>query len=461
MSGMDHAVELLKHERWDTALTSLIEATRQHFQHRQRTFPAALYDASDRRAWRAQAQSFADELLTIGDAWAGDLSIAWRMMTCDPNDPTSFMAVLPQVDWMLKHHSIIASPREKALLSARLKVWWMAAAGKWVTDKVSIFRIAYCETEKLDFDDSDGIARNAFAPTRSAASDKTKSLGPSVVVMAGKRSDVRNMQGVWKDMQDEALPLVTAKDVAVVRRAMHVEFPHATQAIDILLRDVRDGAPVKLRPTILLGPSGSGKSRLVRRVASLIGGISVYRFDAAGAHDGQFSGSPKAWSSTQPSVPARAIVQSYIANPFVMVDEIDKAGSGSHNGRLWDALLPFVEAETSARYRDVSLDAELNLSYVSYIATANSIEALPGPLRDRFRVVRIPAPTLDHLPTLAASIMRDLAAEDDVWPHVEPLAEDELGVIARVWSRERFSMRKLRRLVEATLQARDQCAARH
>ncbi len=200
---------------------------------------------------------------------------------------------------------------------------------------------------------------------------------------------------------------------------------------------------------------------MVRRVAELIGGIGVYRFDAAGSHDGQFSGSPKAWSSTQPSIPVRAIVQSHIANPLVMIDEIDKAGSGSHNGRLWDALAPFLERETSARYRDPSLDAELNLSYVSYIATANSIETLPGPLRDRFRVVRIPSPTLDHLPALAASIMRDLAAADDMWPHVEPLAKDELSIIGRVWSREGFSIRKLQRLVAATLEARDQCARRH
>jgi ATP-dependent Lon protease len=109
----------------------------------------------------------------------------------------------------------------------------------------------------------------------------------------------------------------------------------------------------------------------------------------------------------------------------------------------------------------VSLDAELNLSYVSYIATANSIEDLPGPLRDRFRVVRIPAPTLVHLPVLAASIMRDLAVEDDTRAHDEPLAQDELDVIGRAWTRERFSMRKLQRLVAATLEARDQCAPRH
>jgi hypothetical protein len=408
------------------------------------------------------ALSFSDELWTIGTEWAGDLAISWRMMTCDPNEPSAFTDVLPQVDWMLNHHSIITSPRQKALLSARLKVWWMAGAGDWVGHEVSIFRIAHCETDDPDFEDSDVSETDTFAPMRAAiAAKKKRPAGPSLVVMSGKRSDDRNMPSAWKDIRDAALPLVTAKDVAGVRRAMHAEFPHAAQAFDMLLRDVGDGTPVKLKPTILLGPAGSGKSRMVRRVAELLGRLSVYRFDAAGSHDGQFSASPKAWSSTQPSVPARAIVQSRIANPIVLVDEIEKAGSGKYNGRLWDALVPFLEQETSARYRDVSLDAELNLSYVSYIATANSIEDLPGPLRDRFRVVRIPAPTLVHLPVLAASIMRDLAVEDDTRAHDEPLAQDELDVIGRAWTRERFSMRKLQRLVAATLEARDQCAPRH
>lgn len=461
-SGIDHCVELLRQERWDTALSWLIETTLRHFERRQRQFPDGLHDVSNREAWRALTLSFSDELLTFGHAWSGDLSIAWRMMTCYPNEPNMFIDVLPQVDWMLNHHSIITSPREKALLSARLKVWWMAAAGKWVGGKTSIFRIAYCETKDLDFDESGVAETDTFAPMRSAVSTKMKPpSGPSLVVMGGKRGDDRNMPGVWKDIRDAALPLVIAKDVADVRRAMRAEFPHASQALDMLLRDISDGTPVRVKPTILLGPAGAGKSRMVRRVAEMLGGISVYRFDAAGSHDGTFSGTSKSWSTTQPSVPARAIVQSLIANPIVMVDEIEKAGIGSHNGRLWDALVSFLERETSARHRCASLDVELNLSYVSYIATANSIEALPGPLRDRFRVVRIPAPTLDHLPALAASIMRDLAAEDGVRAYDEPLAPDELDVIGRAWSRERFSMRKLQRLIAATLEARDQCAPRH
>jgi hypothetical protein len=57
--------------------------------------------------------------------------------------------------------------------------------------------------------------------------------------------------------------------------------------------------------------------------------------------------------------------------------------------------------------------------------------------------------------------MRDLARDDEARAHDEPLAQDELDVIGRAWAKEKFSMRKLQRLVGATLEARDQCARRH
>jgi ATP-dependent Lon protease len=107
------------------------------------------------------------------------------------------------------------------------------------------------------------------------------------------------------------------------------------------------------------------------------------------------------------------------------------------------------------------LDAELDLSAVSYVATANSVEKLPSPLRDRFRIVTVPSPTLAHLPQLAASVMRDLAAEDEVRVGDEPLALDELAIIGKAWAPTKFSMRALKKIVAATLEARDSYATKH
>ena len=90
----------------------------------------------------------------------------------------------------------------------------------------------------------------------------------------------------------------------------------------------------------------------------------------------------------------RAVHQSMTANPVVMIDEIDKAKESSNNGYLAHALLSFSDVKTASRYRDSSLDAELDLSRVSFIATANDAKLMPDMLRDRFRMIRMPTPTL-------------------------------------------------------------------
>lgn len=138
-----------------------------------------------------------------------------------------------------------------------------------------------------------------------------------------------------------------------------------------------------------------------------------------------------------------------------------EAGTSSHNARLWDALLPLLERETAVRYRDVSHDAELNLSFISYIATTNSIEPLPAPLKDRFRMVKVPAPRLSDLPLLAANVLQKLASENGEQGFVCPLACDELEVMARAWENVGFSIRKLKKILKATIEARNATAVRH
>ena len=111
----------------------------------------------------------------------------------------------------------------------------------------------------------------------------------------------------------------------------------------------------------------------------------------------------------------------------------------------------------------MSLDAEVDLSMVSYFATANDVTVLPSTLRDRFRIIRIPAPTLQHLPALAACVVDEMAREDDgLMGHVvQPFAPDELQIMGQAWTQAKFSMRALQKIVGATIETRDNNAMRH
>jgi ATP-dependent Lon protease len=122
------------------------------------------------------------------------------------------------------------------------------------------------------------------------------------------------------------------------------------------------------------------------------------------------------WSSSttysaEPCHPFLAVAQDKIANPLVMIDELEKAATRSDYGRLWDCLLAFLEPETNARYPDSALQTTIDLSQVSYVATANTLDPLPGPIRDRFRVVTFPKPAASDLDALLPAIIADLAKE--------------------------------------------------
>jgi ATP-dependent Lon protease len=189
-------------------------------------------------------------------------------------------------------------------------------------------------------------------------------------------------------------------------------------------------------------------------------GLGVWRSDASRADGSVFAGTDRRWHSSEPSHPFLAIARGKIANPLVLIDEIEKAGTRSDYGRLWDCLLAFLEHETASRYPDPALQTNLDLSQVSYVATANSLEPLPSPLRDRFRIVEFPKPRAADLDALLPAVFTDLAAErslDTRW--IEPLSGAEHDAVAVHWPGG--SVRRLRRLVEVVLRERDKRAVRN
>ncbi|WP_246660716.1 AAA family ATPase [Tardiphaga sp. vice154] len=390
-----------------------------------------------------------------------ELGLAWALIAATMDDGENIRRCMPQLDALVRDHvsDLPDGSREVRQMMRRLDAWWHLADGKGEFVFTSPIDCAAAIIDEEDRMDREREEREAAVK---ALCDLAQASKPGMVVIKKKGAlKFTADQAPYKELVDLRLPLVVARDLHATRRTLMMEYPHAMAAVDLLLRDLREGEPVSMKPMLLLGDPGSGKSRLVRRIADLLG-VSTYRFDCAGSHDGQFSGSPKAWHNSQPSVPLRAVAVYRQANPILMLDEIEKSGTGSHNGNLWSSVIPYLERETSSQVRDTALDAECDLSWVSFIATANDDRDLPRPLRDRFRVIRVPSPTLVHLPALARAVLLELAEERNLDPAWVPaLEDDELEVAGRAWARTGFSMRRLQKIVAATLDARDQCAARH
>ena len=451
-------VNMLFANRWDQAIVGFHTETFEMLDPSDRPLLPDDISEMDRDEIRERIRVLVDVLFGVGTVDAGELALGWLMLLCDPALPSSFQQCVPQIQRLFD--AAVLDDADKLKGQARLNVWWSAAAGKLEHHTTSIFWIASRDERKDDDMKGFGSARKTTAKLDPVPEKPQAVPGRSVIVMpSALGSKLNNYHEAFKPLVDVPLPLVIVSDLARIRRTLHAEYPHATAAVDLLLRDLREGKPFYVKPMLLVGNAGSGKSRLIRRLCELAG-VTTYRVDGAGSSDNMFAGTSKGWGNTEASVPARAIAQSKSASPLVMIDEIEKAGS-HRSGSLHAAILPFLDGETAARYRDQSLDWQLDLSHVSYVATANDIEPLSSPLRDRFRIIRVPDPTLAHLLQLANNVLRELIAEDEAREHEAALADDELEVIGRAWSRAGMSMRKLQKIVAATLDARDQHAMRH
>lgn len=267
-------------------------------------------------------------------------------------------------------------------------------------------------------------------------------------------------RGEWGPFAGRRWPLVAVPDLAAVRETLVAEFPYAEGVIDAILQDLAGRPHVWLRPILLVGPPGSGKTRLARRLAEVLG-LAFQVYGCSGVADSSLIGTSRQWSTGRASIPLQLLKRVSAACAVMVLDEIDKAGTSTQNGALVDGILPFLSDPT--RIFDPYLECEVDLSGVSWVATANDISGLrrthPA-LVDRLRVYTVNAPRRAHLPALLPSVAAEIRAErglDEAW--CPDLLPDEVELVVRHY--QGGSVRAVRRLVEAVLAGRELLAQRH
>ncbi len=232
----------------------------------------------------------------------------------------------------------------------------------------------------------------------------------------------RDSKEALKRLRDgvSLVPIQTEAQADEIASRLHSAMPWMRAATTHLWYAMRRSAQrgeegFRLPPLLLHGPPGIGKSVWVRQLSEMLG-VPLRKVEASG-EQASFGviGSQRGWASAFPGKPLQTVLQHLVGNPLVVVDEIEKAGvTTSSRGirySITEGLLPLLERATAKDWECPYYQVRFDMSWISWVLTANDISSLPEPFLSRVEILKIEAPGLSDLVQFATRMGERLALE--------------------------------------------------